>query len=156
MRKEASWIITRVTGRAIPLLLIFLAAALQTPSTFAVQQPDLASQYYELGLQATNWITSFQVTPLNASWGIPYQNQRTWGLDPFYFDNGTITAGTNGIIAGQRQTLAFLIAGHDAGLGFRVESDLRRPPSLLNHNDFFLRHIVSTLKNQNISPRRHH
>ena len=100
-----------------------LAAALQTPPTLGVQQPDLASRYYGLGLEATDWITSFQVTPLNDSWGIPYQDQRTWGLDPFYFENGTITAGTGGIPAGQRQTLAFLIAGHDAGLGASAALD---------------------------------
>ena len=74
-------------------------------------------------MEATDWITSFQVTPLNDSWGIPYQDQRTWSLDPFYFENGTITAGTNGITAGQRQTLAFLIAGHDAGLGASAALD---------------------------------
>ena len=96
---------------------------MQTPQTFAVQQPDLASRYYGLGLEATDWITSFQVAPLNASWGIAYQDQRTWGLDPFYFDNGTITGGTGGITAGQRQTLAFLIAGHDAGLGASAALD---------------------------------
>ena len=100
-----------------------MAAALQTPPTLAVQQSDLASRYYGLGLEATDWITSFQVTPLNASWGIPYQDQRTWGLDPFYYENGTITAGTGGITAGQRQTLAFLIAGHDAGLGASAALD---------------------------------
>jgi hypothetical protein len=96
---------------------------LQTPPTLAVQQPDLTSRYYGLGLEAADWITSFQVTPLNVSWGIPYQDQRTWGLDPFYFENGTITAGTEGITAGQRQTLAFLIAGHDAGLGASAALD---------------------------------
>ena len=100
-----------------------MAAALQTPPTLAVQQSDLASRYYGLGLEATDWITSFQVTPLNASWGIPYQDQRTWGLDPFYYENGTITAGTGGITAGPRQTLAFLIAGHDAGLGASAALD---------------------------------
>jgi len=74
-------------------------------------------------LEATNWITSFQVTPLNASWGIPYQDVRTWGLDPFYFENGTITAETGGIAAGERQQLAFLIAGHDSGLGASAALD---------------------------------
>jgi hypothetical protein len=75
------------------------------------------SQYAALGLEATNWITSFQVTPLNDSWGIPYWNQDAWGLDPYYFSNGTITAGTGNIQAGDRQELAYLIGGHDAGEG---------------------------------------
>jgi hypothetical protein len=109
--------------RLIPIFLIFLATVFQPAPALADQKTDLASRYYKLGLEATNWITSFQVTPLNASWGIPYQDESTWGLDPFYYDNATITAGANGIAAGQRQTLAFLIAGHDAGLGAAAALD---------------------------------
>jgi hypothetical protein len=48
---------------------------------------------------------------------------RTWGLDPFYFENGTITAETAGIAAGEKQKLAFLIAGHDSGLGASAALD---------------------------------
>jgi hypothetical protein len=68
-------------------------------------------------------MTSFQLTPPNTSTGIAYQDQRAWGLDPFYYDNGTITAGTAGIKAGERQTLAFLIGGHDSGLGASAALD---------------------------------
>jgi hypothetical protein len=77
-----------------------------------------------LGIDATDWITSFQVTPLTSSWGIPYPDSRIWGLDPFYYDNGTITGGlTTAIVAGQKQTLAFLIGGHDAGEGASAALD---------------------------------
>lgn len=38
-------------------------------------------------------------------------------MDPFFFDNGTITAGVAGITAGEKQSTAFLIGGHDSGLG---------------------------------------
>jgi hypothetical protein len=68
-------------------------------------------------LEAADWITSFQVTPLNDSWGIPYRDERAWGLDPYFFENGTITAGVGGIAGGERQRLAYLIGGHDAGEG---------------------------------------
>jgi hypothetical protein len=44
-------------------------------------------------------------------------DQRTWGLDPYFFENGTITGGAGNIAAGQRQGLAYLIGGHDAGEG---------------------------------------
>jgi hypothetical protein len=75
------------------------------------------TEYAALALEATNWITSFQVTPLNDTWGIPYWNQNAWGLDPYYFANGTITGGTGNIVAGEKQELAYLIGGHDAGEG---------------------------------------
>lgn len=102
---------------------MILAAAFQPPSAFTSQTFDSASRYYDLGLEATDWITSFQVTPLNATWGIPYQDLRTWGLDPFFFENGTITAEVGGIPAGERQTLAFLIGGHDSGLAASATLD---------------------------------
>jgi hypothetical protein len=87
------------------------------PIGLSIQAPASQTQYAALGLEATNWITSFQVTPLNDSWGIPYWNQDAWGLDPYYFANGTITAGTGNIGAGDKQELAYLIGGHDAGEG---------------------------------------
>jgi hypothetical protein len=62
-------------------------------------------------------MTSFQIAPPSSPWGIPYQDENVWGLDPFYYSNGTITAGTGGIKGGARQQLAYLIGGHDAGLG---------------------------------------
>jgi hypothetical protein len=77
----------------------------------------LHSRYAQLGLEATDWITSFQVTPVNDSWGIPYANERAWGLDPYFFENGTITAGVGNIVPGERQKLAYLIGGHDSGEG---------------------------------------
>jgi len=83
----------------------------------STQTSVLQTQYPALGLEAANWITSFQVTPLNDSWGIPYWNQDAWGLDPYYFSNGTITGGTGNIGAGDKQELAYLIGGHDAGEG---------------------------------------
>ena len=104
------------------MLLIFLVVTFQPP-TIKAEPADPAARYYQLGLEATDWITSFQLTPPNTSTGIPYQDQRAWGLDPFYFDNGTITAGTAGIRAGERQSLAFLIGGHDAGLGASAALD---------------------------------
>jgi len=76
-----------------------------------------ASKYFQTAIEAADWISSFQVTPLGSGWGIPYPDQRVWGFDPYYYSNGSITADTNGIQAGVRQQLAFLLAGHDAGLG---------------------------------------
>jgi hypothetical protein len=114
---------TRPTRLIISLSLLVLLATLQPPPGVKAQPIDSTATYYKLGLEATNWISSFQLTPLNITWGIPYQNEHTWGLDPFYFDNGTITAGTGGIKAGERQTLAFLIGGHDSGLGASAALD---------------------------------
>ena len=88
-----------------------------TSPPVSFQAPVSQTKYAALGLEAASWITSFQVTPLNDSWGIPYWNQDAWGLDPYYFANGTITAGTGNIGAGDRQELAYLIGGHDAGEG---------------------------------------
>ncbi len=68
-------------------------------------------------MEATDWISSFQVTPSSSSWGIPYQDERAWGLDPYYYTNGTITPKVGGIKGGEKQKLAFLIGGHDSGLG---------------------------------------
>ena len=99
------------------LLLIIIVANQSVAPALSTQPPVSQTQYSALGLKATNWITSFQVTPLNDSWGIPYWNQDAWGLDPYYFANGTITAGTGNISAGVRQELAYLIGGHDAGEG---------------------------------------
>ena len=99
------------------LTLIAIASNQSIVPTLVAQTSMPQTQYGALGLTATNWITSFQVTPLNDSWGIPYWNQRVWGLDPYYFENGTITAGTGNIVAGDRQELAYLIGGHDAGEG---------------------------------------
>jgi len=84
---------------------------------------DNEAQYSRLALQATDWITSFQVTPLNDTWGIPYQNERAWGLDPYLFANGTITAGIGNITGGEKQTIAYLIGGHDAGEGASAALD---------------------------------
>jgi len=78
---------------------------------------NLDSKYLQNAIEAADWISSFQVTPLGATWGIPYPDQRVWGFDPYYYSNGTITADTNGIQAGVKQQMAFLLAGHDAGLG---------------------------------------
>ncbi len=99
------------------LILILIVITQSSSPVMSVQAPVSQTQYGALGLDATDWITSFQVTPLNDSWGIPYWNQRAWGLDPYYFANGTITAGTGNIGAGDRQELAYLIGGHDAGEG---------------------------------------
>lgn len=63
-------------------------------------------------------------------WGIPYVGENVWGLDPYYYSNGTITAGTNGIKGGARQQLAYLLGGHDAGLGASAALD-----SYLNTQD---------------------
>ena len=101
----------------LSLLLSCLVIGLESAPTHAVQTTDNASRYLRLGLEATDWITSFQVAPLSSHWGIPYQNENVWGLDPYYYSNGTITAGTDGIKGGARQQLAYLIGGHDSGLG---------------------------------------
>ncbi len=97
-------------------MLVVSIIAFPPPSAFASENSLRSSRYFNLGVKATDWITSFEVTSLNKSWGIPYQNPQTWGLDPYYFENGTITAETAGIVAGEKQQLAFLIGGHDSGL----------------------------------------
>ena len=113
----------RTTHLLITISLLVLASSMNSVPALSAQETDSASRYIDLGLEATNWIASFQVTPLNDSWGIPYQSQRAWGLDPFFFENGTISAEVGGIRASERQKLAFLIGGHDAGLGASAALD---------------------------------
>ena len=98
------------------LVAVLMNQSLVVPA-LSTQSSESETQYAKLGLEAADWITSFQVTPLNDSWGIPYKDERAWGLDPYFFDNGTITAGLGGIAGGERQKLAYLIGGHDAGEG---------------------------------------
>jgi hypothetical protein len=86
-------------------------------SNFPSTANDPSSSFLRVAVEATDWISSFQLTPISSTWGIPYPDQRVWGLDPFYYSNGTITSDTDSIQAGAKQHLAFLIAGHDAGLG---------------------------------------
>ena len=110
--------INAATSRSVCALALIIIVANQSITPALSIQPSVSqTQYAALGLEATNWIISFQVTPLNDSWGIPYWNQDAWGLDPYYFSNGTITAGTGNIGSGDRQELAYLIGGHDAGEG---------------------------------------
>lgn len=92
-------------------------------SALSTQSSESETRYAKLGLEAANWIASFQVTPLNDSWGIPYKDERAWGLDPYFFENGTITAGVGNIAGGERQKLAYLIGGHDAGEGANAALD---------------------------------
>jgi len=101
------------------ILLLCLVACLVFPPIRVSGVPiaDNAARFLRMGLEASDWITSFQVTPTSSRWGIPYELEDAWGLDPFYYSNGTITAGTGGIKGGARQQLAYLIGGHDAGLG---------------------------------------
>ena len=99
------------------ILIATISGSTQYASTTLASANDRTSKYFQSAIEAANWITSFQVTPLSSNWGIPYPNQLAWGLDPFYYSNGTITADTNEIQAGARQQHAYLIAGHDAGLG---------------------------------------
>ena len=89
----------------------------------STQSSESQTRYAKLGLEAADWITSFQVTPLNDSWGIPYKDARAWGLDPYFFENGTITAGVGEIAGGEKQRLAYLIGGHDAGEGANAALD---------------------------------
>ena len=105
------------------ILIAFLMNESLVVPALATRSSESETQYAKLGLEAADWITSFQVTPLNDSWGIPYKDERTWGLDPYFFDNGTITAGTGGIAGGERQKLAYLIGGHDAGEGANAALD---------------------------------
>jgi hypothetical protein len=109
--------LTTLIRLALALFLIILMTNQLITPALSIQTSVSQTPYGSLGLDATNWITSFQVTPLNDSWGIPYWNQDAWGMDPFYFANGTITGGTGNIEAGDRQQLAYLIGGHDAGEG---------------------------------------
>ncbi len=72
---------------------------------------------YVHALEATDWIIGFQVSPPSSSLGIPYNNSRAWGLDPFFYLNGTITGRLDGVKTGEHQKLAYLIGGHDSGEG---------------------------------------
>ena len=99
----------------ITMLISFSAPCFSSKTSYTTTDP--ASQFLKTAVEAADWISSFQVTPLSSTWGIPYPDERVWGLDPFYYSNGTITSDTDDIQAGARQQLAFLIAGHDAGEG---------------------------------------
>lgn len=92
-------------------------------SVLSISDSDRAARYFRVGLEATDWISSFQVTPLSSGWGIPYHDDCAWGLDPYYYANGTITPKVGGIKGGEKQTLAFLIGGHDSGLGASAALD---------------------------------
>ncbi len=99
-------------------LLLFILCVLffsQVPTSSSAQQPDETSNYFTLAIEATDWITEFQFTPMGSSWGTPYNNSKVWGLDPFVYVNGTITGGYPKIPAGGKQTLGYLIGGHDSG-----------------------------------------
>ena len=118
---------TNLTSLTHNFCILILVAVLMNQSlvvpALSTQSSESQTQYAKLGLEAADWITSFQVTPLNDSWGIPYKDERAWGLDPYFFDNGTITAGLGGITGGERQKLAYLIGGHDAGEGANAALD---------------------------------
>ncbi len=120
---RSSYLVSYARRCLLPTFFILVVLTQLAAPAYSEQAPDLASPYFRLGLEAADWITSFQMTPLNASWGIPYTDARTWGLDPYFFENGTITAGVGGIAAGERQRLAFLIGGHDSGLGASAALD---------------------------------
>ncbi len=99
-------------------LLLFILCVLffsQVPTSSSAQQPDETSNYFTLAIEATDWITEFQFTPMGSSWGTHYNNSKVWGLDPFVNVNGTITGGYPKIPAGGKQTLGYLIGGHDSG-----------------------------------------
>ncbi len=104
------------------LIAILVNQALVAPA-LSTQSSESETRYVKLGLEAADWIASFQITPLNDSWGIPYRNESAWGLDPYFFENGTITAGVGNIAGGERQKLAYLIGGHDAGEGANAALD---------------------------------
>ena len=104
------------------LIAILMNQSLVVPA-LSTQSSESETKYAKLGLEAANWIASFQVTLPNDSWGIPYQDERAWGLDPYFFANGTITAGVGSIEGGERQKLAYLIGGHDAGEGANAALD---------------------------------
>ena len=118
------------TSRSLSIihyLLAFFLIAIVVSEPLApglsTQTVNTATRYSQLALESTNWITSFQITPFNDSWGIPYQDEKAWGLDPYFFENGTITAGVGNITGGEKQTVAYLIGGHDAGEGASAALD---------------------------------
>ena len=102
---------------ALLIIILSITFSAQASSLTFATSNDAASTYFQTATEAADWISSFQVSPLGSGWGIPYPNQQVWGFDPYYYLNGTITGDTNGIQAGAKQQLAFLLAGHDAGLG---------------------------------------
>jgi rhamnogalacturonyl hydrolase YesR len=97
------------------LFLITILLLLPFPVSSYPEQSSEASNYFRLGIEATDWITEFQFTPLGSSFGIPFNNSMVWGLDPFVYTNGTVTGGYPEIPAGERQTLGYQIGGHDSG-----------------------------------------
>lgn len=118
----------------ISLLLIILALPL-SPAYAKPHSDPLTQKAFKVGIAAANWISTFQVTAPSSSWGIQYNNSLAWGLDPYYYSNGTITAGTNGIIGGEIQRSAYLLGGHDAGLGAKAALDAY----LHSHDEKYLR-----------------
>ena len=104
--------------RSVSFACLFIILTATVSPVFPKSQTNsIERKEFKLGMEATDWIASFQVTPPSSNWGIPYADDRAWGLDPYYYSNGTITADTGGIKGGERQKSAFLIGGHDAGLG---------------------------------------
>lgn len=101
---------------AIWILLATLHASILPLSYAQIVTSAQSTEYFLRGVEAAEWISSFAVTPPEAGWGIPYHNSSAWGLDPFWYDNSTIMGGASGIPAGERQSRAFLIGGHDSGL----------------------------------------
>jgi len=103
---------------AIAIFLLTVISAPTVRPVFPKPQIDSSSRtFFDLGLEATDWVRLFQVVPPSEGWGISYHDSRAWGLDPYYYSNGTITSDTEGIKAGDPQRSAFLMGGHDAGLG---------------------------------------
>lgn len=96
-------------------LLAILSFPLPFSEGFFEPSDSIDGRYYQLALEATDWATAFQVTPPGYPWGIPYHDQKSWGLDPYFYKNGTITGGREDVPTSERQSLAFLIGGHDAG-----------------------------------------
>lgn len=127
VRRRSRRQITTLTSLAHYFCVLILIAILMNQSlvvpALSTQSSESETRYAKLGLEAADWIASFQVTPLNDSWGIPYKDESAWGLDPYFFENGTITAGVGNIAGGERQKLAYLIGGHDAGEGANAALD---------------------------------
>ena len=124
----------RVLLAAILIMILSISFSAQY-SSVAFGASNGASKYFQTAIEAADWISSFQVAPLGSGWGIPYPDQLVWGLDPYYYSNGSITADTNGIQAGVRQQLVYLLAGHDAGLG----ADATLNAYLVTHDVKYLR-----------------
>jgi len=104
------------------LLIMSVAFSVFSPSYKAAvasseAEPLNTEDLYARALEATDWIIGFQVSPPSSSLGMPYNSSKAWGLDPFFYINGTITGGLDGVKTGERQKLAYLIGGHDSGEG---------------------------------------